>query len=500
MQILNRQEMTAADQYTIQTLGIPGATLMESAAQAIVTAMLPRLSRKDRIVVLAGTGNNGGDGIAIARRLNNLGYDVALWLIPPVGKVKDAAKVHLDCYLRHGYTCQPFSDQIYTAIRHATVLVDAMLGVGMSGALREPYRTLIAAVNQSRAKVCAVDLPSGVSADGAAVSEAVQADWTMTVEYPKLSAFLYPAARYYGQLVVVDIGIPPAACQQAVWRQTWGAGEFTATLPKRRADVHKGSQGRCLVVGGSKTMLGAPIFAAKAAAAVGAGLLTAAVPEHLMPVMAAQLPETTYLSCQEEGGCLTEIHPPASADVIVAGMGLGRNNGAKQVVETLLRSNTNTLILDADGLYVLPELWHAADGRKGQLILTPHMGEMARLCRSSVEEVEQNRFEIARSFAMEHGVYLVLKGPYTIVTTPEGKQFVNLSGNAGLAKGGSGDVLSGMIAGMVAQDRRLQHAISNAVFLHGHVADRLVEHGMAIEAVTPTALIQELPFSFIHEA
>ena len=132
MQILNRQEMTAADQYTIQTLGIPGATLMESAAQAIVTAMLPRLSRKDRIVVLAGTGNNGGDGIAIARRLNNLGYDVALWLIPPVGKVKDAAKVHLDCYLRHGYTCQPFSDQIYTAIRHATVVVDAMLGVGMS--------------------------------------------------------------------------------------------------------------------------------------------------------------------------------------------------------------------------------------------------------------------------------------------------------------------------------------------------------------------------------
>lgn len=488
------EEMYAADRYTMDKVGVGEETLMECAGQAVVSALLPRLRKTDAITVLAGVGNNGGDGFVIARRLKNLGFKAQLWLIPPLENLRGAALSAFNCFQASGYHSHQYHAKLYSRIAQSDVIIDALLGIGMSGELRSPYDEVIRAVNQSDAAVYAVDTPSGVSANGADVFLAVQADVTFTIQHPKLSAFLYPAASFYGKLEVVDIGIPLQASDHLTnQRLLWTEREFLTSFPRRNADAHKGSSGRGLIAGGCPTMLGAPLLSAAACLRSGIGLLTLAIPKASRPAAAGCVLEATYLDCVEEDGYLTHLELPSQTSVAAVGMGLSRDPRCASILLDILSKNIPTVI-DADGLYHLQGQLELLHRRTAVTVLTPHMGEMARLCGCSVDQVRRERFSISREFAVEHGVYLVLKGPYTIVTTPEGDQYVNTSGNAGLAKGGSGDALTGIIAAYLPNYDDPGRAIINAVYAHGKAADDLIRQGMRTEALTASSLISALSF------
>ncbi|HET7657313.1 MAG TPA: NAD(P)H-hydrate dehydratase [Bacillales bacterium] len=504
MHVVTGKEMGEIDRVMMESIGLSGPMLMENAGQAVARKLLERLQPDDRIAVLIGSGNNGGDGFVVARVLLDKGYDAEAWLIPPRTKIKGDAKVHFELFERAGFQVWEYSQNkngLDDRIDRYTVIVDAMLGTGVRGVARQPYKEWIERVNASGACVISVDLPSGVHADGGELEgPVIRADRTFTLQCPKLSALTYPSAEYYGEWELVDIGILQTVIEKtAPLRKLWQLKDVNRSFPRRSASSHKGSHGKGLLVAGSREMTGAAVLSAKAALRGGAGLLATAVPDIAHPIIASQVTEATYKICPSENGFFSGETPfDLQYDAIAVGPGMGREKGPLKVLETLLKEFEGPLVIDADGLFHLKELTSVLKQRNHETILTPHPGEMARLLDVSAQEVQASRFEAAKNFAVEYGVYLVLKGPYTIVTTPEGKQFVNSTGNPALAKGGTGDVLTGLILAFIMQHSCLQAAISNAVYLHGMAADRLVRNSHSSIDVTATDVIEEFP-AMMHE-
>ncbi|WP_068776685.1 bifunctional ADP-dependent NAD(P)H-hydrate dehydratase/NAD(P)H-hydrate epimerase [Paenibacillus sp. FJAT-26967] len=500
MRIVTAEEMYEIDRRAVHEIGIREDTLMESAGQAVARVLMDRFPAEARIVVLAGAGNNGGDGIVIARVLKSHGRCAELWLVPPKDKLKGAAAAALNVYEKSGYDFRDYNEEealLDRELERASLIVDALLGIGVKGELREPYRTLISSLNGRRAAVYAVDLPSGVPADGGAVEKAVRADATVTIQYPKLGAFTHPAASYFGERIIADIGIPPAAAAGLPSRRsTWSLADVRRTLPRRTEASHKGTHGRALVAGGSRTMPGAVVLASRAALRSGAGLVTTALPDAVHAIAAGQYPEAMYMpSPSTEDGFFRDKLPLEDAgdfNAIAVGPGLGRTRGARAVVEQVLRQET-VVVLDADALFHAADLLPLLRQRNRPLVLTPHPGEMARLTGRTIEEVERDRFGVSARLAADTGAYIVLKGPYTIVTGPDGTQHVNTSGNAALAKGGSGDVLTGIITAFVMQHASPMEAISNAVFVHGRSAELLTAGGHSLLDVLASDVIEGIP-------
>ncbi|NNV06413.1 NAD(P)H-hydrate dehydratase [Geobacillus sp. C56-T2] len=496
--IVTTGEMYAIDQEVEEKIGIRSDSLMENAGQALFRALKERISRAARVAVLAGTGNNGGDGFVIARMLKSYGYETDVWLIPPREKVKGAALLALEVYERSGYSWLPYegNEQAFAArLPHYDAIVDALLGIGVKGTVRSPYKEIIEQVNRAQATIYAIDVPSGVPADGGDVSTAVCADVTLTIQCPKLGAYTFPAADYYGELAVVDIGIPPAAVQaKAAARFLWEEDDVARTMPKRTRSAHKGTHGKLLIVGGSKAMSGAVTMAAKAALRGGAGLVTMAVPETVYEVVASRVPEAMCRLWPAEDGAFAGAADWDGLDIdaMAIGPGMGRTDGVRRLVSELVRQPV-PLVLDADALFFWDDYAEQVRGRSAPTVITPHPGEMARIVHRSVREVEHDRFGVSKRLAIEYGVYVVLKGPYTIVATPDGAQYVNATGNPALAKGGSGDVLTGIIAAFLLQHKEVQPAVSNAVFVHGKAADWLVQHGHSPWDVLASDVIDALP-------
>ncbi|WP_347552662.1 NAD(P)H-hydrate dehydratase [Pseudalkalibacillus hwajinpoensis] len=496
MRIVSGKEMYEADRFTMEEIGLSGAMLMENAGKALFEAMKDRLQVHERIAVLVGTGNNGGDGFVLSRYLKENGFDVDVWVIPPEGKVKGDAAAHFG-FFKALFEWKAYKDgeSFNKHLSEYGVVIDCLLGLGVSGAIRSPYNHIIQKVNKSSVVVLSVDLPSGLKADGGFEGEyePIRADRTYTLQCPKLSAYLYPDADYYGELEVIDIGLPRVAFSKALQRKLWTELSVAHTLTDRTASSHKGSHGKGLVIGGSKGMVGAPIMTAKAAYRSGAGLIQAAVPEEILSMTAGTLVEAMFRGWPSEGGFFSgEVPENLSFDGIAIGPGLGRLDGGSKMVEAVLASDTS-LVMDADALYHLNELKDQLKGRKGTTVLTPHPGEMARLTGLSIQEVQNNRFEVSRSFAEEYNVYLVLKGPYTVVTSPDGTQFINTSGNSALAKGGSGDVLTGMILAFIMNSKSIHEGISNVVYVHGKAADVLVQSNHSTLDVLATDVIDTIP-------
>ncbi len=507
VRIVSGEEMYEADRFAMEEIGISGVMLMENAGKALFEAMKSRIQKEERVAVLIGTGNNGGDGFVLGRYLKEHGYDVDIWLIPPYSKIRGDARTHFDIYRSLSYSYKSYEDGVAFArdIQNYSVVIDCLLGLGLSGAIRAPYDEVIRQLNRSSATVLSVDLPSGLHANGGYVGEGVpvRANKTYTIQCPKLGAFLYPDAAFYGDLEVVDIGLPQAAFSSVFNRKLWQKSDVHRTLSDRSASSHKGSHGKGLVIGGSKGMVGAPVMTAKAAYRSGAGLIQASVPDEILSVVAGTVVETIFQGWSSREGFFSGEVPEdlSSFDGIAVGPGLGRKPGCKSVVEAAL-STTSPLILDADALYHLAELKGCLKAREAPTVLTPHPGEMARLTDLPIEEIQRKRFEISRSFAKEFGVYLVLKGPNTIVTSPDGSQFVNTTGNPALAKGGTGDVLTGMVLAFVMHSSSIQEGISNAVFLHGQAADTLVQTTHTTLDVLATDVIATIPtvlHSFLNQ-
>lgn len=488
MRVLTAAQMREADRMAIDDLGIPSLVLMENAGRqvaAAIEALFPDLSGR-RVAVLAGRGNNGGDGFVIARTLLERVVDVPVFLVGAVADVRGDARHNLEVLGRLGASVVEIADEHawelhFSEISTCDLIVDAMFGTGLRQVLDGMYPTIVGDLNGSGIPVVSVDVPSGLLADTHEVlGEAVRAAATVTLASPKICHILPPAQRVCGELVIADIGIPEAIIERVdgPYVEVITRGVMQAVLEPRDPEAHKGEFGRVLIVAGSMGKSGAAHLAAMAALRSGAGLVTVATPRSVQPILAAMAPEYMTIGLPEDDdGQVTaegiERVLAAQADVIAMGPGLGTGDGVRAFVHGVIERVGVPIVLDADALNACAgEHARLLAGRDGHdVIITPHPGEMARLTGLTTEEVQKDRIGVARSFAESHQLHVVLKGHRTLVAAPEGSVAINMTGNPGMATGGTGDVLTGVIAGWFGQLLDAEGASRLGVYLHGHAGD-----------------------------
>lgn len=487
MRVLNSRQMREADRRTIEDIGIPSIVLMENAGRQAVAAMEAAFEdlSTSRVGVLCGRGSNGGDGFVVARTLIQRGVDTAVFLLGSVSEIRGDSRTNLEVLGRIGLTVVEITNAQewelhFSEISQCELIVDAILGTGFHGQLSGLLETVVADVNALGLPVVAIDLPTGVSADTHEVQgEAIDATMTVTIAAPKLPLILPPADAHAGDLVIADIGIPlpilddvPGPHIEILTRE-----RMRDLVPARVADSHKGDFGRVLVIAGSFGRSGAAHLAAMGALRSGAGLVTIATPRSCLPMVAALAPEYMTEPLDETVSGTVDYSAlervlEITADVIAVGPGLGRSPGTSAFVQGLLERAGVPLVLDADALNAFAGDPERLVGRDGvDVVITPHPGEMARLLNMTIEEVQGDRLRHATAFAAAHRVHVVLKGHRTIVAGPDGRAFINLTGNSGMATGGTGDLLTGMIAAWFAQLLDAEAACKLAVYLHGSAGD-----------------------------
>ena len=516
MKILTAAEMGATDRRTAET-GTSLGTLMENAGQAVATFVARHYPEAAHVLVLCGKGNNGGDGFVAARLLAGEGVGVRVLLAGQQEDVKGEAAEALrtlkqatseDVVGELGE--QIDGDELAELLGEADLLVDAVVGTGFRPPLRGAAAVVRDALETIQVPVVAVDLPSGWDADSQAetIEGSFRADAVVTFTAPKLAhVFGHLTADVFGPVVVADIGSPESAIESA-GALTWTGASRTLTEKSRPINSNKGKFGHVLVVGGSYGTSGAPSMASLACMRAGAGLVTAAVPRGIVVPVGGIAPELMVGGLDEgpEGSAslanlrrLDELL--AGIKVIAIGPGLSTRGEASAFARGLVAETRLPIVIDADGLNAFDaEKASALDGRGRTMVLTPHPGEMARLLGKTVKEVEADRVELARRFAAEHQLTLVLKGWRTLVAHPDGRIAVNTTGNPALAKGGSGDILTGIVAAMLAQfPDRVAEAVEAAVYLHGLAAD-LVAQRMDEKAVLATDVIDHLSDAFQYRA
>lgn len=504
--VYSAASMKRIDHYAINTLGIPSLTLMETAAKAVVRAAEEEFGslKGQKCAVFCSMGNNGGDGMAIARLLLDLGAQVLCLSMGDRAKITpDRAEMELRL-LDVGGTVTEYraEEDISAQIKSCDFIFDAMLGIGFHGALRSPLLQAAMDISDSQAKVIAVDIPTGVNSDTGHCSEyAVKADLTVTFTAPKAGLLLTPGCFNTGKLKIVDIGIPQEALDtETALCQVVDEALVGSSIPARCQDTHKGDYGKILMLCGSVGFTGAAVMASKAALRSGAGLVYVGVPEKVYPIVAAQSQEAMVfpLPCDEKGRLTLDALPEIlerlnKCDACLLGPGLGRSKELDRLVAEIICTSAKPLVIDADGINALAENIDILSHAKGDIVLTPHDGELKRLGGST-----DDRLSSARSFASEHNCTLVMKGHRTITAGAEGAPLLNTTGNAGMATGGSGDVLAGIIASFIGQGLRLPGtgsaagAAALAVWVHGRAGDlcaqELGQHGML-----PTDMIEALP-------
>jgi hydroxyethylthiazole kinase-like uncharacterized protein yjeF len=486
MRVLNSSQMRDADKRTIEEIGIPSLVLMENAgrqAVAAMEAMYGDLLERD-VAVLCGRGNNGGDGFVVARTLVQRGVDVSVFLIGRVADVRGDARTNLEILGRLGLTVVEVADSQawelhFTEVSDCTLIVDAIFGTGLNAPVSGFIESVIADVNASGIPVVAIDLPSGLSADSHESSgPSIDAALTITLAAPKLPLVLPPAETHAGDIVIADIGIPGDVIEALDGPRIdlLTRASMRELITPRTPDSHKGDYGRVLIVAGSRGKTGAAHLAALGALRSGAGLVTVATPSNCLNIVASMGPEYMTEPLDE---AINGLDPDGvehlleiARDVIAIGPGLGQADATKEFIKQLVDRATMPLVVDADGLNAFVGDPDRLTGREGRdVIITPHPGEMARLVGMSTDEVQASRLEIARNFAAAHHVYVVLKGHRTLIATPDEKVFINPTGNPGMATGGTGDVLTGMIAAWLAQLLDAEAACKLAVYLHGLAGD-----------------------------
>ena len=510
MKILNTEQMQRCDRAAIEEHGIPELVLMENAGTQVVESMDEYFGddAPELVAVLCGKGNNGGDGLVIARHLHNQGRAVRVYLFATADELQGSTAENLRMAAAAGVDIvEILGAEAWQSHRDELAgfdcIVDALFGTGITGALRGHFGDVVAAVNANGAAVVAVDLPSGLSADsGDVVGPAVQADLTVTFAAPKWCHVFPPASEHCGELGVVDISIPQEeidAIEDAP--EVITPDECADFLEPREPDTHKGSYGRVLVVAGAPGTSGAAVLTALGALRGGAGLVSVATPETVHLAVASQLTEALVwpVAASDDAGlgayAVNRILELAGdADVIAVGPGVGTAPETVSAIRRLIAEVSAPTVIDADGL-------NAFAGSVGLLatsgpprILTPHPGEMARLLDSSTAEVQADRTGAARELAERTGATVLLKGYRTLVCAPSGTLAVNPTGNPGMATGGSGDVLTGLIAALVGQGVEATAAARVGALLHGEAGD------LAAEAVGEIALIASDIVEYLPEA
>ncbi len=508
MRAVTAEEMVELDRIAIEEVGIPGAVLMENAGRGTTEVMwryFPDLGQK-RVAVLAGGGNNGGDGFVIARHLWQQRVAVVVYCLKRTKSYRGDAKVNLDIVQNLGLPVEEQTESKTLAtlrnnLLEADLLVDAILGTGLNAPVRGFYRDVIDLVNQLTKPVVAVDLPSGLNASsGVPLGTCIEADVTATFGLPKVGHLVTPGCEFVGQLEVVDIGLPRNVTEKAEAPRIWlEPKDLNHLVRPRRIASHKGSFGHVLVVAGSVGKTGAGAMAGLGAARAGAGLVTVAVPSSLHELMEVKLTEvmTEPLPETAEQTLATTSLPRLETllegkQALALGPGLSMQEEAVQVVLKLVESSICPIVLDADGVNGLVDNLDVLARARSPLVLTPHPGEMGRLLGRSAGEIQRERLAIVESFSREFGVTLVLKGARSLISSAEGRLAINSSGNPGLASGGTGDVLTGLIAGLLAQGLSPFDAACLGVYCHGKAADRLAMR-WGDRGMLATDLLPEIP-------
>lgn len=519
MKVLTAAQMREVDRLSTERYAIPGAQLMENAGARFVEALLsfvPDIARQ-RIAIVCGKGNNGGDGFVIARLLHERGAKPAVLLCGEPVEVRGDAAHSLRRFqkdggeLRYARNAQEWA-AAKEAVASASIIIDALFGTGMRGAVEGWLAEVIADVNRahSAARIFAVDIPSGLSSDeGHIAGPAIEADATITFTAPKLGQLLHPASEKVGRLVVATIGSPASLVEESSdshlrWLEP---SEFAEFRLRRKAGANKGNFGHVLIVAGSLGKTGAAVMAGTAALKSGAGLATVATPDICLPIISSQVPEimTAPLPATAAGTIsLRSLQDSRFTDllrgknVLALGPGLTTESETAEFVRTVVRDVSTPLVLDADGLNAFDEHdGELAAHRATQIAITPHPGEMARLANISTQNVQADRIRVAEKAANDFNATVVLKGHETVIAAPDGRTWINSTGNPGMAKGGSGDVLTGMAAGILAQyaSTDWSKAVCLAVYLHGLAGDLAAEQRGEISLMA-TDIIHAIPEAY----
>lgn len=468
--IVNSKEMKFLDHNTIEYHGIPSMVLMERAA----VALFEELQSFDltNTLVVCGSGNNGGDGIAVARILHLSGKKVTICQLGNLERMSDDCRKQTTIAQSYGV---PFvNNPIYSEY---TTIVDAIFGVGLSRNVEGKYRDAIEEINRSTAKVLAVDISSGINADnGQILGCAVQADKTVTFAYAKVGHCLYPGKSYSGIVSVHDIGIYDYGYDRFDYHRYHLEKEDLELIPKRCADGNKGSFGKVLVIAGCEGMAGAAILCARAVMRTGAGMVKIVTHESNRAIIQQTIPEAmlgTYLTTKE---AIEELEKGLSwANIVVCGCGLGISTISEEIVSYLIRTSILPLVLDADGLNIISEHMEWLEKLKSICIVTPHLGEMSRLTGLSIKNMKENLIQTALEFSRKYKVHCVLKDAVSCITTPEQVVYLNASGNSGMATAGSGDVLAGVLAALLAVKTPVEYVGALGTYIHGLAGDKVKE-------------------------
>lgn len=512
MRIVTAAEMQRMDRETIETIGIPGRVLMENAGRGATRCFLEQIfpMNPGKVAVIAGRGNNGGDGFVMARYLAQRDIKVVVYLLSTQDRVQGDALANLKLLPQLGIPLIEIPDESHwsdqqSAMASFSCWIDAIFGTGLNAEVRGFYRKIIEFINSLQKPVFAVDIPSGLHADtGQPCGTAIQATATATFGYAKNGHVLYPGVSFCGAVDVIDIGIPHAVTQNIPSQQILVTGtQVLDRLPTRQAQAHKGHTGHLLIVAGATGKTGAAAMAAASALRIGAGLVTLAVPQTLNPILETQLIEAMTLPLPDGGqGILTEaafdavVQAAEGKRCLAIGPGVGTSQPTRQLIHRLVRESTRPMVIDADGLNILAADLTLLKARQAPTVLTPHPGEMARLTNRSVAQIQADRISAARQLSQEYQVVVVLKGARTLISDPTGHVWVNPTGNPGMACGGMGDVLTGAVAGLITQGCSAIDAALLGVFLHGLAADLLARempHGFLA-----TEVMDNLPLAMEH--
>ncbi len=508
MKIVTAAEMREIDRATSERFGVSSLTLMENAGAAVAAFVLSQYPAAESVGVICGKGNNGGDGFVAARKLHEAGCDVRVLLLAERSELRgDAAEMFTR--LPMPAVAVSKNDQLKTeaarAVFDADVLIDAVLGTGFRPPVSGLYAEAIAAMNANSAPVVAVDIPSGADADvmGEQVGAVGRADAIVTFTAPR-------PAHVFGMLttgptLVAPIGSPDEAVVSSLQLNLIAAGDVAPLIGPRPAASNKGSFGHVLVLGGSTGKAGAAAMAGMAALRGGAGLSTVATAKSVLATVAGFHPElmTEPLEETEAGSIALASLQQGRLDalikaktVLAVGPGISRHPETAELVRGVVKKYKLPIVLDADGLNAFEGRASELKSRAGALVITPHPGEMARLAGSTIPAVQHDRLNVARTFARDHGLIVVLKGHRTLIAQPDGTVWVNATGNPGMATGGTGDILTGMVAGLIAQNPdRIAEAVIAAVHLHGLAGD-VARESMGEHSMVATDLLKSLPEAF----
>ncbi len=508
MKILTGEQMRTLDQKAIRELGIPGIILMENAGRGVFEHMLDFWQDIDskKIGICCGGGNNGGDGFVVARYLMNRGQKPEVFLFADQKKVRGDAKINLDILINTGGRVYVIPDQdalntYKDILGKCHIIVDAIFGTGLKPPVTGFLAETIQFINGLQKEIVAVDIPSGLGSDSPKITgSCIKANLTVTFALPKVSHLLPPAMDMVGDLRIVDIGIPDFLINENEYEIMALDLPFLAPfLKKRLPNTHKGNYGHCLIIAGSEGKTGAACLAAQAALRIGAGLVTLGIPASLNDIVEIKLTEAMTLPLPETEERtlsvralprITEILPRISS--IAIGPGLSQNPETGELVRKMINEIGLPMVIDADAINLIAGEFDLIKKAGHTPVLTPHPGEMARLIGSSVVEVLSGRPDIVKQHATEGGCYLVLKGYHTLMANPGGDIFLNLTGNPGMATGGMGDILTGMMAGLMAQGYSKQDSMLLSVYIHGLAGDLAAEI-KGEEGLIATDLFDTLP-------